>query len=94
MILIADGMVIRNFGSQDLNYLLDKYLEGLTIGPHYRFLSKGAILKIEVMCPSLVIAVFTNLDNQRHPWVIRMVLDKMQQNMITDESDDNTELEQ
>ena len=92
--IIGDGMVVRTHGSEDLGQLVDVVLQNMPGGFSYRFISKGMIMRLEVLSPDAYIAVWTNLDCKRHSWVIRKVLDQMDMdlNVLVSDNDD-TELE-
>ena len=77
--LVADGMVVRTYGSDNLEYLTDMVIQGMPVGCSYRFISKGNIMRLEVLSPDVFVAIFTNLEKNRHSWVIRKVLDQIDQ---------------
>ena len=85
--LIGDGMVVKTYGNEDLQFLIDMTLAGMPIGFSYRFISKGTIMRIEVLSPAVYVAIFTNLDNKRHSWVIRKVLDQIDQDTVDSEDE-------
>ena len=91
--LIADGMVVRTYGSDDLNYLADLVVQEMPVGCSYRFISKGNIMRLEVLSPDVYVAILTNLEKNRHSWVIRKVLDQIDQDNADLADDEDTELE-
>ena len=91
--LIADGMVVRTYGSDDLEYLTGMVVQGMPVGCSYRFISKGNIMRLEVLSPDVYVAIFTNLEKHRHSWVIRKVLDQIDQDNADLADDEDTELE-
>lgn len=88
--LVGDGMVVRTYGSEDLPFLVDMTLGGMPIGYSFRFISKGQIMRLEVLSPDAYVAVFTNIDNKRHSWIIRKVLDKLDQDSVDMDTDDES----
>jgi len=92
--VIGEDRQVKTFGSDDIQYLVNVTVAGMPIGYNYRFISKDMIMRIEVLSPDPFVAIWTNLEKKRHSWVIRKLLDQMDQDMANlEESDDDTELE-
>lgn len=88
-----NGKRIKTYGNNDLLYLVDIVKTGMSVGYNYRFYSTGHILKLEIMSPEEFVAIFTNLEKQRHSWVIKQILEQMEidmENLHSDEDDDVT----
>lgn len=84
-----NGQNIKTYGNNDLQYLIDVVKNGMSVGYNYKFYSKGHILKIEILSPDEFVAIFTNLEKQRHSWVIKQVLDQMEADLENLHSDDD-----
>lgn len=92
--VIGDDRMVKTFGSDDIQYLVNITVAGMPVGYNYRIVSKDQIMRLEVLSPDPFVAIWTNLENKRHSWVIRKVLDQMDQDLANlEETDDDTELE-
>lgn len=92
--VIGEDRMVKTFGSDDIQYLVNITIAGMPVGYNYRIVSKDQIMRLEVLSPDPFVAIWTNLDNKRHSWVIRKVLDQMDLDMANlEETDDDTELE-
>lgn len=92
--VIGDDRMVKTFGSDDIQYLVNITIAEMPVGYNYRIVSKDQIMRLEVLSPDPFVAIWTNLENKRHSWVIRKVLDQMDQDLANlEETDDDTELE-
>ena len=92
--VFGDDRLVKTFGSEDIQYLVNVTISGMPIGYNYRLVSKDQIMRLEVLSPDPFVAIWTNLEKRRHSWVIRKILDQIDQdNVDLADDDDDTELE-
>lgn len=94
MTVLKTGGTVKTYGDNNLDTVLECAFVDLPIGFGYRVISKKLVLRMEFSSLDPCILVFTNVSKRRHPYIIKTMLDKLDQDEEEMNSDDEeTDLE-
>jgi hypothetical protein len=88
--IVGVAGTIKTYGNNELEYLIEVALREMPIGYTYRIVSKNMILRLEFLSLDPYVLTFTNLEKSKHTYLLRKVMDRIDQDELESEDDETT----